>query len=568
MLIKLAEKSEEHEFYTPLPPGYKKGQTKYIVVYGTVMSGLGKGIFSSSLGKLLQMKGLVIAPVKFDGYLNIDAGTLNPYRHGEVFVLDDGLECDMDLGTYERYLDMNLSENNYLTGGKIFSNVLKMERKGEYLGRDVQIIPHVTGFIKYFLRNLAVNSKADVVCVEVGGTVGDIENGYFIEAMRELIYEEGRENVCHVALTYILEPGFLGEQKSKAVQLGISSLMGKGIQPDIVACRSSNPITSKVAEKISIYSNVPIDHVASVHDVNSIYEIPVLLKESGIDRAVVDVLGLRKRCNKWTEMKKLHEWNSYVKKIRVIERVIKVGITGKYTGLRDSYASIINSLEHAGNSHNVKVSIKWIDTTAIESMADAEHALGDVAGIIVPGGFGKRGTEGKVHCIQYARQNSLPYLGLCFGFQMAIIEFARNVLHFKNANSTELNPKTPYPVVDLLPEQKEVEGLGGSMRLGGKNIEVRPESIVSRIYGKKTIVRERFRHRYEFNPVYQNDFEKAGMVFSGKAPQHPIMQFLELPDHPFFIGTQAHPEFTSRPLKPNPLYSGFIKACLKQNIFK
>ncbi|MFH1053939.1 MAG: CTP synthase (glutamine hydrolyzing) [Candidatus Woesearchaeota archaeon] len=563
MFIDIASKSEEHEFYSPVPEGYRIGKTKYVVVFGTVMSGLGKGIFSSSLGKLLQMKGLKVAPIKFDGYLNVDAGTLNPYRHGEVFVLDDGMECDMDLGNYERFLELDLTRNNYLTGGKIFSNVLKMERKGEYLGRDVQIIPHVTGFIKHFLRSLAMNQKADIVCVEVGGTVGDIENGYFIEAMRELSYEEGMQNVCNVALTYVLEPDFLGEQKSKAAQLGITSLMAKGIQPNIIACRATNPVTEKVREKISIYSNVTLSRVVSIHDVKSIYEIPIILKDSNIDQAVIDILNLRTSINKIAEIKKTREWTSYVKNLKELRKTISIGITGKYTGLRDSYSSIINALEHAGNANDMKINIKWIETSNIKDDEDAANNLKGVSGIIVPGGFGKRGTEGKILCIKHARENNLPYLGLCFGFQMAIIEYARNVIGLEDANSTELKHDCLNPVVDILPEQKRIEGLGGNMRLGGRDIEVVKDSQVYHIYGKKTMVRERFRHRFEFNPKYKEQFEQKGLIFSGKAPNQPIMQFLELKDHPFFIGIQAHPEFTSRPLRPNPLYNGFIKACLK-----
>jgi len=560
----IASKTEEHEFYSPIPKGYKPGKTKFIIVFGTVMSGLGKGIFSASLGKLLQMKGLKVAPIKFDGYLNVDAGTLNPYRHGEVFVLDDGTECDMDLGNYERYLGLNLSQNNYLTGGKIFSNVLKMERRGDYLGRDVQMIPHVTGYIKYFLRNLAMESKADVVCCEVGGTVGDIESSYFIEAMRELGYEEGKGNVCYVSLTYILEPDFLGEQKSKAAQLGISELMGKGIQPHIIACRATNPVNEKVREKISIYSNVPINRVVSVHNVDSVYQIPLLLRSAGLDNDVMKILGLKKKSGFLEERKMVNQWTNYVRKFKEPKGSVNIAITGKYTGLRDSYASILNALEHACTTNNVKMNIKWIETTKINNDKDAEEVLKDVDGIVVPGGFGKRGTEGKVICIKYARTHNLPYLGLCFGFQMALIEFARNVLKLKGADSTELDMNCKHPVIDILPEQKQIEGLGGNMRLGGRDIEVKKDSLVYNLYGQKLKVRERFRHRYEFNPQYKEQFENKGIIFSGKAPEHPIMQFFELKDHPFFVGTQAHPEFTSRPLAPNPLYNGFVKACLNK----
>ncbi|MFH1849640.1 MAG: CTP synthase (glutamine hydrolyzing) [archaeon] len=531
------------------------GQTKYIVITGSVMSGLGKGIFSASLGKVLEDYGFNCSPIKFDGYLNYDAGTLNPYRHGEVFVLDDGTEGDMDLGTYERFLDKNLTKDNYLTGGKIFTRVLSLERKGKFLGRDVQFLPHVTGEIKHFLRVLAVKTKADIVMVEVGGTVGDIENEYFIEAMRQLAFEEGKDNCCFVNVTYILEPGFLGEQKSKAAQLGIKRLMELGIQPDIIACRASNPVTEKVREKIAIYSNVQFDRVVSVHDCESIYTIPRLLVESKIDSAVFDILSLAPKLQKG----RVKAWNDFEKKIGECTKKVTVGITGKYTGLRDSYASIIKSLEHAGVHNGVEVDIKWIETTRIETAEDAEKALRGVQGIIVPGGFGKRGAEGKIACVEYARKNRIPYLGLCFGFQMALIEFARNVCGLKDANSTEVEPLTKEPVIDILPEQKKIEGLGGNMRLGGRDVVIKKDTLAYKLYGRR-MIRERFRHRYECNPKYISALEAKGLVFSGKAPDQPIMQILELPDHPFYVGVQFHPEFTSRPLKTNPLYMGFLKA--------
>ncbi len=542
-----------------MPSGYKAGKTKYIIITGSVMSGLGKGIFSASLGKLLEDQGLVCSPIKFDGYLNVDAGTLNPYRHGEVFVLDDGLECDMDLGTYERFLDKNLTKDNYLTGGKIFTTILERERKGKYLGRDVQFIPHVTGEIKRFLRLLAMNSNADIVLIEVGGTVGDIENQYFIEAMRQLAYEEGKGNACFVNVTYVLEPRFLGEQKSKAAQLGIRRLMELGIQPDVIACRATNPVSEKVREKISIYSNVPIENVVSVHDMESIYLIPEHLHNAGLDKSILSLLNLKPK-----KKRDAREWNAMLENIKKPKREITIGITGKYTGLRDSYASIIKALEHAGAKTSSKVRIRWIETTEIENGKVAvADALKDLDGIIVPGGFGKRGAEGKIECIRYARENNLPYLGLCFGFQMAIIEFARNVCGLEDANSTELEPQCKHPVIDLLPEQKKIEGLGGNMRLGGRDVLVKEGTLAWQLYGKKTRIRERFRHRYECNPEYIETFEKNGIVFSGKAPKYPIMQILELPTHRFFLGTQYHPEFTSRPLKPNPCYLGFVEACLE-----
>lgn len=557
LLKSVAKKTTDSEFYTPVPKGYKLGKTKYIIITGSVMSGLGKGIFSASLGKLLQDNSYVCSPVKIDGYLNVDAGTLNPYRHGEVFVLDDGMECDMDLGTYERFLDKNLSDKNYLTGGKVFTKILTRERGGRYLGRDVQFIPHVTGEIKLFLRQLAMNTKADIVLVEVGGTIGDIENEYFIEAMRQLAYEEGEGNSCFVNVTYILEPAFLGEQKSKAAQLGIKRLMERGIQPDIIACRATNPVTDKIREKISIYSNVPLENVVSVHDRESIYTVPTMLKEAGIDKTVMKILKLKNKTR--PESKK---WLDFVKRVTNQKREVTIGMTGKYTGLRDSYASIMKALEHSEALFQTKVKIKWIETTNIEK-ENVKDELRGVSGIIVPGGFGKRGAEGKIKCIEYARKNNLPYLGLCFGFQMAIIEFARNVCGLKNTNSKELEPDCKTNVIDILPEQKKIEGLGGNMRLGGRDVLVKKSTKAYKLYGNKTKVRERFRHRYECNPEYIPILEKNGMVFSGKAPKVPIMQILELPKHPFFIGVQFHPEFTSRPLRPNPLYVGFVEAALK-----
>ncbi|OIO64137.1 CTP synthase [Candidatus Woesearchaeota archaeon CG1_02_57_44] len=518
------------------------------------MSGLGKGIFSSALAKLMQDGGLVVAPVKFDGYLNVDAGTLNPYRHGEVFVLDDGTESDMDLGTYERFLDCPLSKENYLTGGKLFSMILNRERKGKYLGRDVQFIPHVTGEIKRFMRELAMLRNADLVFIEVGGTAGDIENAYFIEAMRELAYEEGPGNVCNVALTYLLEPQFLGEQKSKAAQLGIKALLGMGIQPHIIACRSTNPATEKVREKISVFSNVPMERVVGVHDMDSVYLIPDLLEQAGLHRRVAEFLGFTVKDNPIARA----QWHEFMASLLHPKKKITIGMTGKYTGLRDSYASILKSLEHAGVASGCSVNIKWIETTAIKDDQAAAEALKDVDGIIVPGGFGKRGSEGKIACIQYAREHNIPYLGLCFGFQMAVLEYARHVCGISKAGSTELDTDCE-PVIDILPEQKKIEGLGGNMRLGGRDVEIKSGTKAHAIYGASH-VRERFRHRYEVNPDYIAQLEKAGMVFSGKHPEHPIMQILELPKHPFFVGVQFHPEFTSRPLRPNPLYKAFVAA--------
>jgi CTP synthase len=563
LLASISDTSDESEFFSPMPKGYRKGKARYCFVMGTVMSGLGKGIFSSCLAKLMQDKGLKVAPIKLEGYLNFDSGTLNPFRHGEVFVLDDGMECDMDLGTYERMLNQDMSKLNFATSGQIFSSILNKERRGDYLGRDVQMIPHVTGEVTLKLRQLAMKSDADIVFVEIGGTVGDLENAYYIEAMRELAYEEGPDSCCFVALTYILEPKTLGEQKSKAAQLGIKQLMQCGIQPDIIACRATNPTTDKVRQKISIYSNVPFERVISLPDSASIYMIPAMLREVGLDFEVARLLKIDDRIDLRNERKAWAQWCDFTDKIGSADKSVTIGITGKYTSVRDSYASIINALEHAGIALGCDVKIEWIDTTNVTDKNAAEY-LKNVDGIIVPGGFGTRGAEGKVACIRYARENNLPYLGLCLGFQMAVIEFARNVCGLKKANSTEIEPDCGEPVIDTLPEQKKIEGLGGNMRLGGRDIELKPGTMAWELFGKTDSVRMRFRHRYEVDPRYIEKLEEAGLVFSGKAPNQPIMQILELPSHPYFFGTQAHPCLTSRPLKPQPMFVGLVAAAMQQ----
>ncbi|MHC4089134.1 MAG: CTP synthase [Planctomycetota bacterium] len=563
LLASVSNVSEETEFHTPMPAGYQPGRTKYVVVFGTVMSGLGKGIFSSSLAKILQDKGVSVAPIKLEGYLNRDSGTLNPYRHGEVFVLDDGMECDMDLGTYERMLNQDATRLNFCTSGQIFSQVLEKERRGGYLGRDVQMIPHVTGEVKSRLRELAVASGADVVFVEIGGTVGDVENAYFIEAVRELSYEEGPASCCFVVLTYIPEPPTLGEQKSKPAQLNIQRLGAMGIHPHVIACRAARPVTRKVREKVALFANVPLALVFSMHDSESVYLIPEMLRAAGIDSAVLDILGLADSVDTEADQRARSEWNAYITRFRQANRAITIGITGKYTSLRDSYASIIQALEHAGSHLGARVRIEWIDSSELTDDSLADH-FKHVHGVIVPGGFGVRGVEGKISCVRHAREQGLPYLGLCYGFQIAVIEHARNVCGLKEANSTEVAPDCPHPVIDVLPEQKRIEGLGGNMRLGGHDVVVTPETLLADLYRRPESIRLRFRHRYEVDPQYIAQLEAGGLVFSGRARKHPIMQVLELPaeKHPFFLATQAHAELTSRPLAPGPMFLGLVRAAL------
>ncbi len=570
-LQQFGRSEESTEFFSPIPEGYQRGRHCYVAVFGTVMSGLGKGIFSSSLAKLVKDKGLSVAPVKLEGYLNIDSGTLNPYRHGEVFVLDDGTECDMDLGTYERVLDQNLSRQNFTTAGQVFTTILDRERRGGYLGRDVQMIPHVTGEVKQRLRALAMTGgpdggPADVVFVEVGGTVGDYENGFYIEALRELAFEEGPGSTCCVALTYVLEPQILGEQKSKAAQLGVKLLMEAGIQPHIVACRAHNPVRESVLQKIAMFSNVPIERVFSMHDRESIYTIPEAMRAQGLDREVLSFLGLHNRVNPANEDRARAVWNDYADRIRAPRRhAMTLGIMGKYAALRDAYASIDKAIEHASTHLSATVDVKWIDTSNLtrERVADGLAGSG-IDAMIVPGGFGDRGVEGKIACVEHARTHGIPFLGICLGFQAAVIEFARNVLGMADANSSEFTT-TGEPVISELPEQKEIEGLGGTMRLGAQDVVIAPGSLASYLYDDAKAIRERFRHRFEVDPRYIERLKEGGLVFSGRHPEHPIMQVLELPPetHPYFIAAQYHPELTSRPVRPQPLFMGLIAAGIR-----
>ncbi len=569
-LAQFGASDESSEAFSPTPRGYQTGRTKYVVVIGTVMSGLGKGIFSSSLAKLLKDKALTVAPIKMEGYLNIDSGTLNPYRHGEVFVLEDGLETDMDLGTYERVLNQNLSRRNFVTAGQIYTEILERERRGGYLGRDVQMIPHVTGAVKMRLRELAMtgnNGKpCDVVFVEVGGTAGDYENGFYIEALRELAFEEGPENCCFVALTYILEPSILGEQKSKAAQLGIKRLMEAGVQPHLIACRAKNPVTEKVMQKISMFSNVPMRRMFSMHDRASIYTIPDAMREAGLDREILSLLALHDRVNTAQEERERVKWNAFTARLGAPRtHKVKLGVLGKYASLRDAYASIDKAIEHCATALNADVEIEWLDTSDVESLARAKELVARFDGVIVPGGFGMRGVEGKIRCVQAARVERVPFLGICLGFQVAVIEFARNALGWQDAHSTEFDPASTHPVISELPDQKKIEGImGGTMRLGAQDVAIERGTLAQLLLGGREQVRERFRHRYEVDPTCIDALTAGGLVFSGHHPKHRIMQVLELPlsAHPYFIGAQFHPELTSRPLDPQPLFMGLVAAAI------
>lgn len=533
----------------------RKKERKYIVILGSLMSGLGKGIVTASIGKELQSKGFRVVPIKFDGYLNVDCGTMNPYRHGEVFVLDDGAECDMDLGTYERFLNIDLKWDNNITGGKIFRLIIEKERKGGYLGYDVQIVPHLTDEIKRWVERVGDDFNADVVLIEVGGTVGDLENSYFIEAMRQLALEH-KNDAMFVQVTYIPFLESVGEQKTKPTQHATRLLQSMGVQPDVIICRGVGKLTPEARKKIALFCNVPEDSVITDPDTQTIYEVPLLFEKQGLGKLIMRKLSLKLKRND------LKNWEALVQKIKSPKKVVTVGITGKYTALKDAYVSIKEALVHSGAHNDCRVNIKWIETTEIEEGRQSVDVLKECDGIIVPGGFGERGMEGKIQCIKYAREHNIPFLGLCLGMQLAVVEFARNVCGLKGANTTEANPDTKYPVVDLLPEQRRIAYKGATMRLGGHDVVIKEGTLAHKLY-RSTKARERFRHRWEINEKYIETLESKGLVFSGKAAGENVMQIAELPSHRFFIGTQFHPEFTSRLERPNPLFNGFVKACMK-----
>jgi CTP synthase len=523
------------------------------------MSGLGKGILTSSIGKSLQARGLKVVPIKFDGYLNVDCGTMNPYRHGEVFVLEDGYECDMDFGTYERFLNMDFNTSNSITGGKVFRHIIDKERKGDYLGSDVQIVPHLTNEIKGMVRKVGSAYGADVLMIEVGGTVGDMENSYFIEAMRQLAMEE-KGGVLFIQLTYVPMLDAVGEQKTKPTQHATRILQGLGIQPEIIVCRGNGKLTQETKRKIAMFCNVEPEAVIDDPDLESIYEVPMSLERQNLGSLIIRKLGLK---GKEPDLRK---WSEIVGRIKEPKGKVTVAITGKYTALKDSYASIKEALVHAGAYNDCAVKIRWVETTDIEDGKESVGILKDCDGVIVPGGYGSRGTEGKIQCIRYARENDIPYLGLCFGMQYMTIEFARDVCGLKAANSTEADPKTAHPVVELMPDQSLTE-MGATNRLGAREIDIRRGTLAHRLYGKEMVM-ERFRHRYEVNPKYVERLEKAGLTFSGTFSDGKIMEIAEYGKNRFHLGTQFHPEFTSRLERPSPVFVGFVAACLARSAEK
>jgi len=524
--------------------------TKYIIVTGGVLSGLGKGIAAASIGYLLSSR-LNIVPIKCDGYLNVDPGTMNPFEHGEVFVLDDGGEVDMDFGHYERFLGISCQSKWNLTMGKIFNMVREKERRGDYLGKTVQYIPHVTDVIKKHIYEVAEEESADLVIVEIGGTVGDIENELFLEAMRQMKEDIGRDNIVYIHLTYVPIPYGVNEQKSKPTQQSVNLLKQRGIFPDIIIGRCSEFLSKEVRSKISSFCDVSSESVITGLDVDDIYEIPVIFEKEGLAEI------LHKKLNIYSPPD-LRKWKRLIESLRKPKSEITIAICGKYTKLEDSYASIIESLNHCSAHLGCRINIEWIETTSIKETV----VLDGIDGVIVPGGFGVRGTEGKIDIIKKIREDNVPFLGLCLGLQLAVVEYARNVCRLNGANSTEFDTHAPFPVIDILPEQKEIKEKGGTMRLGAYEAVVKEGTVVRKLYDS-SIVSERHRHRYEVNPEYHKLLTDNGLVFSGMSKDGRLVEFIELPHLKYFVATQAHPELKSRLTKPSPLFYGFVKACLK-----
>jgi|TARA_B110000438_G_scaffold294574_1_gene336184 CTP synthase len=526
---------------------------KYIIVTGGVLSGLGKGITSSSAGLLLQCAGYKVTAVKMDPYLNVDAGTMNPYEHGEVFVMKDGAEVDLDLGNYERFLHCNLTREHNITTGKVYKRVIEKERHGDYLGQTVQIIPHVVREIVDGMRKAAENSKADVCMVEFGGTVGDIESMPFMEAGRLLSREEGKENVMYIHTTLVPVVGSVGEQKTKPTQHSIKELQGLGIRPDIIVGRSNDMLDEDIAAKIAFFADIPREAVISAPDAQSIYDVPLMFLEQGLHELIGKRLGLK------TKKPDVAKWKDFAKRVSNGGEEVEIALIGKYTALKDSYISHKESLRYAGAVLGCRVKIRWIEAPDLEDSGTIKELEG-VNAVLVPGGFGNRGAEGKIMSAKWAREQNIPYLGVCFGFQLATIEFARNVLGLKGANSAELDPKSPHPVVNILPEQEGVDDMGATMRLGDHEVNL-SEGKAKALYGKDTIS-ERHRHRYEINPEYIEQIEAKGLKYTGRDISGRRMEILELEGHPYFVASQFHPEFKSRPDEPSPLHLGLVKAAL------
>jgi CTP synthase len=530
-------------------------ETRYIFITGGVVSALGKGIAAASLGRLLVARGLSVTIQKFDPYINVDPGTMSPFQHGEVFVTEDGAETDLDLGHYERFTDTNTSRASNATAGAIYNSVIRRERRGDYLGGTVQVIPHITDEIKNRIKLVAETTDVDIVITEIGGTVGDIESLPFLEALRQFHSEIGRDRCVFVHLTLVPFLGHAGELKTKPTQHSVQELRRIGIQPDMVMCRSEEQLGKDIREKIALFANLPVSSVVSARDVDSIYKVPLEFAHEGVDETILKHLGIE------LPPPDMSDWEGLVERVEAATEPVRIALVGKYNQLADAYLSVIEALNHAGSHHGGHVEVVWVDSERLTD-GEVERELATCDGILVPGGFGVRGIEGKIQAARYARENDVPYLGICLGMQIAVAEFARNVAGMEGANSTEFDPETPYPVIDLLPEQKEVRDMGGTMRLGADPVKLHDDTRAREIYGE-AVIYERHRHRYEVNNHLRKRLEQAGLVFSGTSPDDRLVEVIELPDHPFFVASQYHPEFKSRPLRPQPLFRDFVGTALK-----
>ncbi len=533
---------------------------KYICITGGVLSSLGKGIAAASIGKILESYGYTIFMKKLDPYINVDPGTMSPFQHGEVYVTDDGAETDLDLGHYFRFTDTKLSQNNNTTTGRIYDTVIKKERRGDYLGKTVQVIPHITNEIKEFIDKTG-ECETDFTIIEIGGTAGDIESLPFLEAIRQLRLDKGRENVLYIHLTYIPYVKAAGELKTKPTQHSVSTLRSIGIQPDVLLCRTEFPLDDDLRSKISLFCNVPVNCVIEAPDVKSIYEVPLVYRKQGLGELILTLLNLKKQKADFSEWERLVEISKKKK-----DKDVTIGIVGKYVDLRDAYKSIIESFMHAGVANEVDVELQWIEAHDLDE-AHYETTLSTVDGILVPGGFGERGIEGKIRAAMFARKNNIPYFGICLGMQIAVIEFARSVLKFKDANSTEFNSDTQFPVIDYIPEQRAIKEKGGTMRLGAYKCHIKKDTNVFKAYGEE-IISERHRHRYEFNNEYKAVYEEKGVLFSGINEEYDLVEAYELPTHPWFVGVQFHPEFKSKLTKPHPLFRDFVAAAIRKKYSK
>lgn len=530
-------------------------QTKYIFVTGGVVSGLGKGITAASLGRLLKARGKSVTIQKFDPYINIDPGTMSPYQHGEVFVTEDGAETDLDLGHYERFIDENLTINSNVTTGKIYWSVLNKERKGEFLGATVQVIPHITNAIQERIYRAGKSTQSDIVITEIGGTVGDIESTPFLEAIRQVAQVIGRENVLYIHVTLVPYLKKSCEIKTKPTQHSVKELLSIGVQPDVIVCRTEKELTKETKEKLASFCNVDKDCIIQNLDAQSLYEVPLMLEEEGLAKVVCRKLGIE------DVTPDLEEWKQMVEKQKNINETVSIALVGKYVELHDAYLSIVEALNHAGIYNHTEVNINWINAENLTEY-NLEQLLSNSDGILVPGGFGERGIEGKILAVKYARENKIPFLGICLGMQCAVIDYARNVLGFENAHSSEIDAETPYPVIDIMPEQKDIEDMGGTMRLGAYPCKIVKDSLAYEAYDKD-IIYERHRHRYEFNNEYRKQFLENGLKITGLSPDERLVEMIEIEGHPWFVAVQFHPEFKSRPNRPHPLFRDYIRAALE-----